>query len=86
MWKEVDEARYNEMLGMMWPALWLDKGFLVGEPFDHRNCTVIGRTLPTYAAFIHHNEKFFEGPNLTVPEFRAFDVRTLSASSQSGEG
>lgn len=71
---------------MMWSALWLDKGFLVGEPFDHRNCKEIGRVLPTYAAFIHHNEKFFEGPNLTAPEFRAFDVRPLPASSDSAQG
>jgi hypothetical protein len=31
----------------------------------------------TYAAFINHGGKFYEGPNMTVPEFRAFDVATL---------
>jgi hypothetical protein len=41
-WKEVDEARYDEMLGVLPPALWLAKGFLVGEPYDHRLCTITG--------------------------------------------
>jgi hypothetical protein len=27
--KEVDEARYDEMLGVLPPALWTAKGFLV---------------------------------------------------------
>ena len=41
--KEVGEARYDEMLGVLPPALWIDKGFLVGEPFDHRRCKATGR-------------------------------------------
>ena len=28
--KEVDEFRYDEMLGVLPPALWIGKGFLVG--------------------------------------------------------
>ena len=70
MWKEVDEARFDEMLGVLPPALHLSKGFLVGEPFDHRTCTITGHTMPSYAAFLQHGGKFYEGPNMTVPEFR----------------
>lgn len=77
MWKEVDEERYDEMLGMMWPALWLQHGFLVGEPFDHRVCKVSGQVRATYAAFLQHNGKFYEGPNMTRLEFTNFNVATL---------
>jgi hypothetical protein len=31
-WKECREERFNEMVGVLPPAFWLDKGFLVGEP------------------------------------------------------
>ena len=79
MWKEVDEARYDEMLGVLPPALWIDKGFLVGEPANHRRCTVTSVVRATYAAFINHGDKYYEGPNMTMPEFRAFDVRQLCA-------
>jgi hypothetical protein len=34
-WNEVSEARYNEMLEALPPAVWAGLGFLVGEPFDH---------------------------------------------------
>jgi hypothetical protein len=73
-WKEVDEARYDEMLGVLPPALWLSKGFLVGEPFDHRTCKETGRFAPTYAAFVAHGGRFFEGPNMTPMEFRKLSI------------
>jgi len=41
--KEVDEARYDEMLGVLLPAFWIDRGFLVGEPFNHRRCKATGQ-------------------------------------------
>jgi hypothetical protein len=34
-WKKVSEARYNEVLDALPPAVWAAVGFLVGEPFDH---------------------------------------------------
>lgn len=83
MWKECTEGRYHDMLGVLPPALWIAKGFLVGEPADHRRCAVTGDFRATYAAFIQHDSKFYEGPNMTGPEFRQFDVRTLQASSDS---
>ena len=76
-WKEVDENRWDEMLGVLPPALWIAKGFLVGEPFDHRRCTVTGCIRPTYAAFVQHNGRYYEGPNMTEPEFKGFDPTML---------
>lgn len=73
-WKEIDEARFDEMLGILPPALHQSKGFLVGEPFDHRTCTVSGNFTATYAAFVCWGNRFFEGPNMTVGEFRRLKV------------
>ena len=36
--KEIDSARYDQMLGALPPKLWLAFGFLVGEASDHRRC------------------------------------------------
>ena len=49
--QECSEERYDEMLGVLPPALWLSKGFLVGEPFDHRTCKVTNVVRASYAAF-----------------------------------
>jgi hypothetical protein len=77
--KEIDEARYDEMLGVLPPALWIDKGFLVGEPFDHRRCKATGRFTASFAAFICHRGKYYESEEaMTVGEFKAFDPTTLS--------
>lgn len=77
--KEVGEARYDEMLGVLPPALWIDKGFLVGEPFDHRRCKATGRLTASYSAFIRYRGKFYESEEaMTAAEFKAFDPSTLS--------
>ena len=75
--QECSEERYDEMLGILPPALWLGKGFLVGEPFDHRRCKVTHVVRASYAAFFQNKGKFFEGDNMTIPEFKAFDVGSL---------
>ena len=75
--QECSEERYNEMLEALPPALWLSKGFLVGEPFDHRTCKVTNVVRASYAAFFQHKGKFYEGGNMTVSEFRAFDISAL---------
>jgi hypothetical protein len=75
--KECTAERYDEMLGVLPPALWLSKGFLVGEPFDHRRCKVTHEVRASYAAFFQRDGKFYEGNNMTVPEFRAFDLSSL---------
>jgi len=79
VFKEVGEARYFEMLGVLPPALWIDKGFLVGEPFDHRQCKATGRFTASFAAFIRHRGTYYESEEaMTAAEFKAFDPSTLS--------
>jgi len=75
--QECSEERYDEMLGILPPALMLGRGFLVGEPFDHRTCKVTNAVRASYAAFFQKNKKFYEGDNMTVPEFRVLDVEGL---------
>jgi hypothetical protein len=65
------------MLGILPPALMLGRGFLVGEPFDHRTCKVTKVIRASYAAFFQKNGKFYEGDTMTMPEFRAFDLSVL---------
>jgi len=75
--QECTAERYDEMLGVLPPAIWLSKGFLVGEPFEHRTCKVTNIVRASYAAFFQKNGKFYEGDNMTMPEFKAFDPSVL---------
>lgn len=81
-WKEVPEARYDEMLGILPPAVTTYYGFLVGEPFDHRVCAVSGSVRPSYSAFVCLANKFYEGPTMTAPEFRNLDLATVPQKKQ----
>lgn len=73
-WKEIDEARYTEMLEILPPALWLTKGFLVGEPYTHRECKETKQFRAAFTPFLSLGGKFFEGDEpMTSPEFRAFE-------------
>ena len=47
MIKECSEERYDELLGVLPPALWLANRFLVGEPYDHRRCKITKQVMPT---------------------------------------
>ena len=78
MWKKVDYDRYDYMLGVLPPALWLSKGFLVGEPYTHRYCKETGIVRATYTAMIEYQGSYYEGPDLTMPEFRALDPATVA--------
>ena len=77
MIREITAKRYNEALEILPPALWLANRFLMGEPADHRRCTITKKVLPTYAAFFFAYGKFYESDPMTVPEFRAFKVEDL---------
>jgi hypothetical protein len=78
MFKECTEERYDEMLGILPPAHWTGKGFLVGEPSSHRKCKVTGEFPPTYAAFIFAFRRFCESTEaMTIPEFDTYDVNDL---------
>jgi hypothetical protein len=84
-WKEVSEKRYDEMLGVLPPALWLGKGFLVGEPHDHRRCRVSRKVMPTYAAFAYAFGRYYEGDPMTFAEFQTFDVNDLPVPNGSSK-
>jgi hypothetical protein len=75
--KDCSEERYDEILGVLPPTVWVGKGFLVGEPHDHRKCTITGEIAPTYAAFFAAFGKYHEGDPMTVAEFVHFDVKDL---------
>jgi hypothetical protein len=77
MIRECTEERYDEMLSILPPTLWLGYGFLVGEPHDHRKCKITRKVLPTYAAFFNGFGKYYEGDPMTVPEFKAFKREDL---------
>jgi hypothetical protein len=66
-WTETTESRFDEMLGVVPPAIMWGNGFLVGEAFDHDRA---GR--PRYAAFIQVRGTFYESAHpMTVADFKA---------------
>jgi hypothetical protein len=75
--KECSAERYNEMLEVLPPALWLANRFLVGEPADHRRCTITKTVMPTYSAFFFAFGRYFESDPMTTAEFRAFKDENL---------
>lgn len=66
-WEQVSEERYDEMLGVLPPAVYTSHGFLVGEPFDHD-----ANNRPRFQAYVQIDGNFYgaKGP-MTVAEFRA---------------
>lgn len=77
--KEVTESRYDEMLNILPPRLWLGYGFLVGEPVNDRFFTVTGNKSATYASFFNAFGGYYKGDPMTVQEFVKFDIHTLPA-------
>ncbi len=86
--KPCDLKRYDELLEVLPPLAWVRKGFLVGEPWSHRECTITGKYLPTYQAMVCQsalNGRYFESTSgITVPEWRALNPVTLKI--EKGEG
>jgi hypothetical protein len=71
-WIEVTEQRYDEMLGILPPAVYESHGFLVGEPWSHN-----ADGQPTFAAFLRYrycgygNVRYYESCTpMTIQEFR----------------
>lgn len=69
--KQVSAARYDDMLNILPPALWLGRGFLVGEPMRHDDH---GRAM--FTAFLHTGRgeavTYYEALEpMTVRDFRA---------------
>ena len=77
-WHPIPEKEYDDALGCLPPRLHLSDGFLLGEPYSFRECTVTGKDAQTWTAFkivgIHTHEKpcefFRAGAPLTVAEFK----------------
>jgi hypothetical protein len=76
--KPSTQRRFDEQLEVLPPIAWGSKGFLVGEPWMHRECHVTGRYLPAYQAMVTVGERYLEScEGLTVPEWRALNPVTL---------
>ncbi len=75
--KECSAERYDEMLSILPPALWLGNRFLVGEPASHRRCTITKKTVPVYSAFFFAFGKYYESDPMSIAEFRAFKDNDL---------
>lgn len=76
-WAEVTEQRYNEMLEVLPPIGWDSKGFLVGEAWVHKPCSVAndpGYVTAGYQAFAHIDGKFYAcDMPLTRKEWKALE-------------
>ena len=72
-WVEVSADRYRRMLDIVSPAVMEEHGFLVGEPIDHRTCSISDEEgVPTYAAFFERQGHYLESTYpMTVAEFDA---------------
>ncbi len=77
MWREVSEADYFDKLEIMPPAHHDHRGFLCGEAYDYRICTVKGTLCAEYPAYVRIGDTFYGGRNLTLNEFRRLDVTTI---------
>lgn len=84
-WKEVDEARYDEMLGCLPPATMTGFGFLVGEPWDHHPTKGYPRFTPLIQ--LGTDGKFYEGTRpIGIKDFRNLDIRAVAEQIKTGEG
>ena len=88
LFKQCDERRYNEMLEVLPPLAWVRKGFLVSEPWSHRECKISGKYRATYTAMVAHRgplgTHYFESTSgLTVPEWLAVNPTTLQIEGAS---
>lgn len=78
-WERTTQERFDEMLGMLPPAVQTGKGFLVGEPMIHRTCRHLGRTEPAFTAFIELGGAYFKAKEpLTIAEFSQISRTGLS--------
>lgn len=63
---QVTQERYDEMLGVVPPAIMTGNGFLVGEPWRHNDA---GQ--PMFAGFVHYIGRCWEAAEpMTIAEFK----------------
>lgn len=66
-WTPVTERQYQNMLEILPPAYWNDRGFLVGEPDDHSYRTGAPRFRAYIASFGKH---YVSNRPLTIKEYK----------------
>jgi len=65
-WQASNQEQFNTMLEVLPPALLLEDGFLVGEPYDH--CAGTGQ--PRFEGFVHVGGHYMVGSRpMTTNEF-----------------
>ncbi len=84
-WTKIPKSRYDEMLGVLPPAVQTGAGFLLGEPRDHAG----SGGEPRFAAFVEHvvsgkPARHYESSEpLTVDEFRAISAAEVAREAAS---
>lgn len=85
-WKNVSEDRYYEMLEVLPPAVMTGNGFMVGEPWTHRTCTVTNKMQPTFQAFVEIRGKHYEAQSpMTIPEFRKLKMADVLGNMETAQ-
>jgi hypothetical protein len=74
MIKECSAERYDEMLSVLPPALWLANHW---RAYHTQKVQGNRKVMPTYAAFFFAFRRYCEGDDMTIPEFRRFDINSL---------
>lgn len=78
VWEEVSEERYDEMLGVLPPAIMTGFGFLVGEPSTHRTCDVTGDVRAAWQPFARVGSKYYGATQcMTIPEFKQLKMSDI---------
>lgn len=78
-WKEVTETIFDNALGVLPPLAWHGKGFLLGEAWTGKTCSIAGENKQAYHAFAHVRPgQWLEcSAPLTVAEFKAMTVQEI---------
>ena len=73
--KPSTRERWDDALDALPPVAWLNAGFLLGEPYDHRTCGIGGDLRASYSVYVGRGvegQPHYEGTHaLTAPEWRA---------------
>ena len=73
-WKQTTKERFWEMLEILPPAIQTGRGFLVGEPWRHKDGD------PAYQAHVQIGEKYYEADEpMTIAEFQAYQGNPADA-------
>lgn len=70
LWRTISAEHYIDLFELLPPAAYRDNGFLMGDPMDHRLCTVTQKIAPTYLACLRRGDEHFQSTKTyTVAEF-----------------